>query len=101
MIPTTEPIYSYVKGQGWVINPLEVFTLSCGTKIVLEERWPEPGECFVIKDDREDYEYYLSDLRKNGTKRYRYEWYQKAYGSVPFRQDYDPETSVCVTLRVV
>lgn len=40
----TEPLYTYVRGQGWVINPPETCTMRCGTVVRLEYRMPEYGE---------------------------------------------------------
>lgn len=42
-----EPIYQYVKGQGWVVGPsvpCRDIRLACGTKVRIELRKPNPGE---------------------------------------------------------
>lgn len=42
----TEPIYTFKKGEGWVIQLFESFEtyMSCGTHVRLERRTPNPGE---------------------------------------------------------
>lgn len=49
----TEPIYSYVRGQGWVPRVIEgqEFTLLCGTRVRIEKRLPEAGERYQAVDD--------------------------------------------------
>ena len=46
---TDEPVYTFIKGQGWVIKPpCEVVEATAGYyKITLECRNPEPGERWV------------------------------------------------------
>lgn len=55
----TEPIYSYVRGQGWVVLPeyrTAFAIMQCGTKVRLEDREPNLGEQYLsasswFKDD--------------------------------------------------
>jgi hypothetical protein len=39
-----EPIYEFVKGQGWVVNPPTIVTMRCKARVKIEIRDPEPGE---------------------------------------------------------
>ncbi len=54
----TKPVYEYVKGQGWVANSTfsEILTMSCGTRVTIELRAPEVGECYNChtEDTREN-----------------------------------------------
>lgn len=40
----TEPVYEFVKGQGWVIKPVELFTNHFGMNYRVEYRSPVTGE---------------------------------------------------------
>lgn len=40
----TEPTYSYVKGEGWVITPERLYTTYCKSTVRLEQRRPLHGE---------------------------------------------------------
>jgi hypothetical protein len=40
----SEPIYSFVKGQGWTTAPQHDVIMICGTKVRLEFREPQPGD---------------------------------------------------------
>jgi hypothetical protein len=42
----TEPIYNYVKGEGWVLTLENLITMACGTVVRLEYRRPVLGEYF-------------------------------------------------------
>lgn len=42
----TEPIYTYVKGKGWLVCSSTV-TMHCGTLVNLEKRKPNIGEIYV------------------------------------------------------
>lgn len=48
-----EPIYDYQPGKGWVVTPVNLTTLDCGTIVRWEKRYPEPGERCVraVKGD--------------------------------------------------
>ena len=41
-----EPIYTFIRDQGWVIQTCESFetTMLCGTKVHVERRVPKDGE---------------------------------------------------------
>ena len=44
-----EPTYTYVKGQGWILETFESVeaTMRDGTRVRLEARNPTHGECFL------------------------------------------------------
>ena len=48
---TDEPEYTFIKGQGWVIQkfPFYVFSHS-GRTFILEQRTPKPGENYLDVD---------------------------------------------------
>jgi hypothetical protein len=41
-----EPIYEYIKGQGWVVQSSPVITLKCGTRVRVERRAPLKNEVY-------------------------------------------------------
>lgn len=50
---TEEPNYTYVKGQGWVVQPDEPAETMIvygrnGKPVRLEMRWPKDGEMFIV-----------------------------------------------------
>lgn len=52
MAEVEEPIYSYIKGQGWVVADETIVTMYCGTRVRIELRKPNPGEgwCWTYAD---------------------------------------------------
>lgn len=46
----SEPIYSYVKGQGWVVHPGILATMKCGTLVRLEPRKPRSHEPWMYAE---------------------------------------------------
>jgi hypothetical protein len=56
----TEPIYSFVKGKGWVPSVGYVITMKCGTLVRLENRAPNVGEYYDCADPNQR-PYYNSD----------------------------------------
>lgn len=46
-----EPIYEFVKGEGWVVRNTEsaVVTMRCGTVVRIEKRTPQRGEYYCWK----------------------------------------------------
>jgi hypothetical protein len=40
----TEPLYTFIKGQGWVLQYPRTVTMHCGTVVTIEMRKPKPGE---------------------------------------------------------
>jgi hypothetical protein len=42
----TEPIYNYVKGEGWVASHSHVVTMACGKVVTLEFRPPLGNEYY-------------------------------------------------------
>lgn len=73
----TDPIYEYVKGEGWVPRSSVIVTLGCGTTVRLEKRNPEPGEKFGVFPSMVRLEEYLIDIRSN-SRDYRYSYYSIA-----------------------
>jgi hypothetical protein len=41
-----EPVYVYVKGQGWVPTTYPVFTMRCGTVVQVIPKVPEEGQAY-------------------------------------------------------
>lgn len=45
----TEPVYEFIKGQGWVVNGFNARTeIIEGIKVTISERRPEDGERFLV-----------------------------------------------------
>lgn len=47
----TDPIYTFIKGTGWVVTTVEMIdvTMRCGTKVRIERRAPSVGENYCWK----------------------------------------------------
>jgi hypothetical protein len=44
----SEPEYTYVRGQGWIIDCTPaIIEMECGTRVRIEKRPPTTGEYFV------------------------------------------------------
>lgn len=46
-IDESEPIYTYIKGKGWVVNPPNLITTKDRQNILIEVRDPEPGDKYM------------------------------------------------------
>lgn len=57
----SDPEYTYIKGQGWVIQTHPVVNMACGTVVRLEFRPPGPDEYWGCVNKK-----YKSDYHLNG-----------------------------------
>lgn len=58
---TPEPVYTFVKGEGWVLGHVETlaFTNEWGEKLIVYKRKPNPDERGIFC--RSDNEFYTTD----------------------------------------
>jgi hypothetical protein len=69
MTTINEPEYTYIKGQGWVIEPPTIVTTRDGFKVKLEFRKPVNGELFFCGYPKE-YNYNNIEHVKRCTMRF-------------------------------
>ncbi len=90
-----EPIYEYIKGQGWLPQVSEVFTLHDGYKVMFIKRLPKAGERYGSFDYDTDFQQYIKSVRKMDYH-YEYRHYPKADYDYKDRND-----ELIYTLQVV
>ncbi len=71
MSEESEPVYSYVKGQGWIIGRpfIEAVTLT-KRKVRIEERDPRPRERYLVIDTRYENLWTNGELNVEGVRKY-------------------------------
>lgn len=62
-----EPIYTFKKGEGWVIQRFETFeaVMECGTRVRIERRKPNPGELCIWHYPGCDISYWENWVKNN------------------------------------
>lgn len=67
MSDVREPVYSYRKGQGWVIGPeVPTYSRNIGLyKLTLEQRKPNPGERWWLDSQKIGLEKYTDAVKRN------------------------------------
>lgn len=74
-----EPIYEFVKGQGWVIAPQNIIVIGCGTRVRVEFRTPNEGELCYAYSPTSRFDRWSVEDKLTSLKDVRIEWLHKFY----------------------